>query len=69
MGAANDILASYQHVVSELRLTNGTGGVFDVVVDGETIYSKHLTGRYAEPGEVLRLFVDHIGSDVRRYVT
>ena len=30
MSAVNDILASYQHVVSELRLINGTGGVYAV---------------------------------------
>ncbi len=67
MSAASDILTSYQHVLSDLRLVTGTKGVFDVVVDGKTIYSKHDTGRHAEPGEVLRLFRDEIGHDVPVY--
>ncbi len=67
MSAASDILTSYQHVLSDLRLVTGTKGVFDVVVDGKTIYSKHDTGRHAEPGEVLSLFRDEIGHDVPVY--
>jgi len=31
----------------------GSGGVFDVVVDGELIFSKHEQGRYPEPEEIL----------------
>ncbi len=33
----------------------GAGGIFEVVLDGKTIYSKHETGRFPEPGEVLDL--------------
>lgn len=33
----------------------GSGGVFDVVVDGAKVYSKHATGRFPEPGEVVGL--------------
>jgi len=33
----------------------GSGGVFDVVVDGIKVYSKHDTGRFPEPGEVAGL--------------
>jgi selenoprotein W-related protein len=31
------------------------GGVFEVVVDGDLVYSKKQTGRHAEPGEVADL--------------
>ena len=67
MGAAGDILGAYQHVIANLELLTGDNAVFDVVVDGTTIYSKHETGRHAEPGEVLDLFASHIGLDVARY--
>jgi len=33
----------------------GSGGIFEVVLDGRTLYSKHATGRFPEPGEVLDL--------------
>ena len=41
--------------------------MFDVAVDGDLIYSKAQIGRHAEPGEVLELFTDLMGSDVHRY--
>ncbi len=56
MSAARDLLHDYQHVIDELSFVTGAKGVFHVVVDGETLYSKHTTGRHAEPGEVLSLF-------------
>jgi len=37
------------------RLVKGSGGVFDVTVDGRTVYSKFETGQFPEPGEVVRL--------------
>ena len=67
MGAAGDLLANYQHVIEDLRLVTGENGVFDVTVDGDLIYSKAQTGRHAEPGEVLDLFANLMGSDVSRY--
>ena len=60
-------MRDYQHVISELTLVTGSAGVFDVVVDGEVIYSKHSTGRHAEPGEVLALFRDYLGREVPIY--
>ncbi len=37
----------------EPRLIKGGGGVFDVVVDGQLVFSKHRVGRFPEPGEVV----------------
>ena len=56
MSAARDLIHDYQHVIDRLTLVTGGKGVFDVVVDGEMLYSKQQTGRHAEPGEVLALF-------------
>ena len=67
MGAAEDLLANYQHVIEDLRLVTGENGVFDVTVDGDLIYSKAQTGRHAEPGEVLGLFANLMGPDVSCY--
>ena len=69
MSAANDLLSDYQHVIESLTLVTGSKGVFDVVVDGETIYSKHETGRHAHDGEVLQLFTERCTRDVPRYGT
>ena len=67
MSAISDLLSHYQHIISDVRIVMGSKGVFDVVVDGTMLYSKHETGRHAEPGEVLELFTQHVGSDVPRY--
>ncbi len=67
MSAANGILADYQHVVESLTFTTGSKGVFDVVVDGELLYSKHETGRHADEGEVAQLFAEKYGEGVTKY--
>ena len=67
MSAVSDLLTNYQHIIADLRLVTEDNGVFNVTVDGNLIYSKAQTGRHAEPGEVLELFTDLMGSDVPRY--
>ena len=37
---------------SDANLIPGSGGVFDVVVDGKLVYSKFMQGRFPNPGEV-----------------
>ena len=37
----------------EPELIRGDNGVFDVVVDGTLIFSKHDTGRFPEPEEIV----------------
>ncbi len=66
MSAASDLMSSYQHVISDLRIVMGEKGIFDVTVDGEPIYSKAVAGRHAEPGEVLALFTELVG-EIKRY--
>jgi selenoprotein W-related protein len=39
----------------ETELVAGGGGIFDVIVDGEKVYSKFETGRFPEKGEVVGL--------------
>ncbi len=69
MSAVSDLLSKYQHVIADLKLITGGQGIFDVTVDGEMLYSKHETGRHAEPGEVLDLFVTKYGQGVPVYGT
>lgn len=67
MSAARDLIHDYQHVIDELTFVMGAKGVFDVVVDGRTLYSKHETGRHAEPGEVVALFREQFAAEVTPY--
>jgi predicted Rdx family selenoprotein len=67
VSAASDLMVNFQHVIDSLTLTTGEKGVFDVTVDGETLFSKHQMGRHAEPGEVLSLFEERFAQGVDRY--
>ena len=40
---------------AEVKLIEASGGVFEVAVDGELVFSKRSLGRHANPGEVLEL--------------
>ena len=37
----------------QATLVAGSGGIFDVVVDGKLVYSKAETGRFPDPGEIV----------------
>ena len=50
-----------------MLVVTSQGGTFDVEVDGTLIYSKALTGRHANPGEVLGLFRDFVGPETPVY--
>ena len=69
-------MTNHQHRIESLTLVTGSKGVFDVelVVStdrgtdvAETIYSKSLTGRKPEPGEVLAAFEAHLRPGFHRY--
>lgn len=49
------ILAEYGPVVRVLEVVPGTGGVFDVQVNGDLVFTKTMLGRYPEPDEVMPL--------------
>ena len=70
MSAAKELLAAYQHVISELRIIGGGGGVFDVTVDGTMIFSKHACAdRFPEPGELAGSLAHLVARGTRRYGT
>ncbi len=40
---------------AEVRLVPSSGGVFEVTVDGNLVFSKRALRRHAQPGEVMEL--------------
>jgi selT/selW/selH-like putative selenoprotein len=42
-----------------VELIAGGGGIFDVSADGRPVFSKHKSGRFPEPGEIVRLLAGH----------
>lgn len=50
-----EILNQYKNEVEVARLVPSSGGVFDVRVDGTTVFSKKAEhDRFPEPGEALK---------------
>ncbi len=60
-------MSNYHHVIERFTLLTGSKGVYNFVVDGQTLFSKKEAGRHADPGEILRLFQEYIGPDVEPY--
>jgi selT/selW/selH-like putative selenoprotein len=42
------------HPAAQVNLKRGSGGVFEITVDGRLAYSKKATGRFPSDEEVLR---------------
>ena len=53
-------MGDYQHIIESFTFVTGSGGIFDLWVDGKLLFSKKAVGRHAELGEALALFRKHI---------
>ena len=56
------ILEEWEGSVSTLEVVTGSGGIFDVHVDGELVFTKSMLGRYPDPGEVMPLLRSALGA-------
>ena len=61
MSLAEEILKAHEFRLSSLELVPASGGVFEVSVDGDLIFSKQALGRHAYAHEVLGLLEDRVG--------
>jgi selenoprotein W-related protein len=50
------LLNKFESSIEGITLIPGGGGVFEVTVDGDLIFSKKALGRHAEINEVLKSF-------------
>jgi selenoprotein W-related protein len=58
---ATELLKAYEPAISALELVPSSGGVFEVSVDGEVIFSKKALGRHAYAHEVFDLLKARAG--------
>jgi len=49
------ILEEWEGRIRALEIVPGRGGIFDVHLDGELVFTKKMIGRYPEPEDVLPL--------------
>lgn len=52
---AGELIDEYGDDLESITLVRGSKGRFDVSVDGQLLFSKHMTKRHAEPGEIVSL--------------
>ncbi len=57
---AQELLTSFEKELGEVALVPGSGGIFEVTLDGETLASNRESKRMPEAGEVKRLLRDRI---------
>jgi len=60
------LLQSWAPIIANIDLKPGKGGVFEVVLDGELLFSKPKLQRHANPGEVIALVQERIGAPIPR---
>ncbi len=57
---AQELLTTFVDDLAEVALVPGTGGVFDIRLDGELLFSRKDAGRFPEAKEVKQLVRDKI---------
>ena len=58
-----ELLTTFQSEIGELSLVPGTGGVFEIRVGGEVIWSRREMGRFPEIKELKQLVRDRIAPE------
>ena len=56
------ILEEWAGVIDFLEIVPGKGGIFDVHVDGELVFTKSMIGRYPQPDDVVPLLRERLAA-------
>ena len=60
---AQEILSTFENEVDELTLQPGTGGVFEIIANGQLIWSRKEMGGFPEIAELKKLVRDVIAPE------
>lgn len=60
---AQELLTTFEAELGEVALVPGSGGVFEVRVDGETVWSRKGQERFPEIKELKQVVRDHVAPD------
>jgi selenoprotein W-related protein len=60
---AQELLTTFAQELGEVALVPSTGGVFEIMVDGEVVFSREQEGRFPEAKELKQLVRDRIAPD------
>jgi selenoprotein W-related protein len=57
---AQELLTTFEAEIGEVALVPGSGGIFEVRADGESVWSRQERGRFPELSELKRLLRDRV---------
>lgn len=60
---AQEMLTTFENELAEVALVPGTGGIFEVRLDGVAIFSRKKQGRFPESKEAKQLVRDRIAPE------
>ncbi|GIX22122.1 MAG: hypothetical protein KatS3mg121_0905 [Gammaproteobacteria bacterium] len=60
---AQELLVTFEDLLEEVALAPGTGGVFDIELDGETLFSRRRDGGFPELRAVKQALRDRLDPD------
>jgi selenoprotein W-related protein len=60
---AQELLTTFEQEIGEVALRPGTGGVFEVRVDGKTVWSRKDQGRFPDIRELKQRVRDRVAPD------
>jgi selenoprotein W-related protein len=60
---AQELLTTFTVEIAELTLRPGTGGVFQIAIDGEVVWDRKIDGGFPEIGRLKRLVRDRVAPE------
>jgi selenoprotein W-related protein len=60
---AQELLTTFEQEIGSVALTPGTGGVFEITINGNPVWSRKETGRFPDIKELKQLVRDHVAPD------
>lgn len=63
-----EVLAQWAPIIKEVKAIPSAGGMFEVTLNGELIFSNWALGRHALPGEVSALVAERIGPPLEEFI-
>jgi selenoprotein W-related protein len=60
---AQELLSTFETDLGEVALVPGTGGIFEVRLDGDLVWSRKEQGRFPEAKELKQLVRDRVAPD------
>lgn len=61
---AQELLVTFEDILGAVALVPGTGGVFEVRVDGDRVWSRKAEGRFPELKELKQRIRDRVAPDL-----